>query len=302
MTMTQNDNRRRPSSLMRRIRGYRKAAPALLAAALLVPAAPAGAAVTIGQLSPSAPPASCPPDYDYLQDGVTGGNFYSAQEAGTITSWSTRSSGAGARYDFKVLRRTSDPDIFRVVGRAAGRTLSPGVNTFGTGLHVESGDLIGLHEQGGGGFNSCTFPMPGDAVLRAPGDAGAGSTERFAPVTDVRLNLRAVLVPANDFTVTAISRNRHRGTAILTLETSNPGIVTIGGKGLKKKRPAKSRAVAGPLSFAVAVVGKRRHKLSRRGSLVVAVNITFTPPGGDPSLQTIPVKLKQKKRRPPEPV
>jgi hypothetical protein len=299
MTMTQNDNRRRPSSLMRRVRGYRNAAPALLVVGALLPAAPAPAAV-IGQLPTGVPPASCPAGYDYLQDGVTGGNFYSAQEAGTITSWTTRSSGAGARYVFKVFRRTSDPDVFRVVGRAAGHTLSPGVNTFSTDLHVESGDLIGLHEQGGGGFASCTFPLPGDAVLRAPGDLATGGTTRFTPVTDVRLNLLAVLAPANDFTVTAIRRNRHRGTATLTLETSNPGIVTVRGKGLKKRRPVKSLAVAGPVSFSIALVGKRRHRLTRRGKFTVPVNVTFAPTGGDPSIQTIPVKLKQK-RRPPEP-
>src|SRR5204863_8537279 len=103
---------------------------------------------------------------DYLQTSVTGGNLYSARAAGTITSWSTSSSGAGATYVFKVFRRTSDPDAFQVVGKASQHLLSAGVNTVATDLHVESGDLIGLHEQGGP--NSCTFPMPGDGALRAP--------------------------------------------------------------------------------------------------------------------------------------
>ncbi len=105
---------------------------ALACAAALGVSAPARGAVTIGQLPPSTPAASCTtPNRDYLQPSVTGGNFYIAQVAGTITSWSTRSSGPGATYVFKVFRRTSDPDSFQVIEHAPPRMLSSGLNTVG---------------------------------------------------------------------------------------------------------------------------------------------------------------------------
>src|SRR5215213_10752640 len=80
-------------------------------AVALSPAAAADASVTIGQLPPGPPAPNCTvDDVDYLQPSVTGGNFYVARQAGTITSWTTDSSGPGALYVLKVFRRTSDPE------------------------------------------------------------------------------------------------------------------------------------------------------------------------------------------------
>src|SRR5262245_23553241 len=79
------------------------AAAAILAAvAALWVARPADAVVTLGQLAPTSPTAECSSTADYLQPSITGGNLYIARQAGTITSWSTRSSVAGATYVFKV--------------------------------------------------------------------------------------------------------------------------------------------------------------------------------------------------------
>jgi len=275
-----------------RLRMRATIAAACLAA--MVIAAPAHAVVTIGQLAPTAPPANCGPSgSDYLQTSVTGGNLYSARAAGTITSWSTNSSGAGATYVFKIFRRTSDPDAFQVVGRSVQHTLTVGVNTVQTSLHVESGDLIGLHEEDGGAGNSCTFPMPGDGVLRAGGDLDVGESAPFTAVTDVRLNLTAVLAPSSAFTVTSIVRHRRNGTATLTAALSNPGLATLGGRGLKKRHV--TTAVKSEVSLKVATTGKSSRKLARKGHLKVPVALTFIPTGGDPSSQTLPLKLVQRR-------
>ncbi|HKH22435.1 MAG TPA: hypothetical protein VKA88_02350 [Solirubrobacterales bacterium] len=275
----------------------RRAAAALAAACLLslVSAAVASAAVTVGQLPETAPGPSCPGSAtgaDYLQTGVTGGNLYSARQAGTITFWSTRSSGPGATYVFKVFRRTSDPDFFQVVGRSTQHLLTAGINTFPTSLQVLSGDLIGLHEQGPA--NSCTFPMPGDAVFSAAGDTQTGQMSQFSPVTNVRLNLSAVLVPSNSFTIIGIVRHRRAGTATVTVELSNPGIVQLGGKGLQRRHA--TTAVATRVNLKVVTIGKRARILSRRGSLKVAAAVTFYPSGGDPSTQTVTIKLRKKRQ------
>jgi hypothetical protein len=295
ITVIQNDKRRDRSSLIRRVRGYRTVTPVLALAAVLASAAPAAAEVTIGQLAPEPPMPSCsPPDSDYLQTSVTGGNLYSARAAGTITAWSTHSSGPGATYTFKVFRRTRDPDAFQLVGRASEHTLTAGLNTFSTDLSVHSGDLIGLHEEGAGP-NSCTFPVPGDEVQRSPGDLDTGQAAQFAPEPDVRLNLAAVLVPSNAVTIISINRQRRNGTALLTAQAPNPGLLSIGGKGLKKSHATP--ALATRVSLRIAAVGKRKRKLARRGRLKVRVTVTFYPTGGDPSTQIVPVRLVQKRSK-----
>ena len=95
-----------------------------------------------------------------------------------------------------------------------------------------------------------------------------------------------MLVVDNDFTLSGITRNRKRGTANITVTTTNPGLVTIAGKGLKKRGP-KTLAATGPVTFPVATVGKTKHKLERKGKILLPVRVTFFPTGGDPAIQTV---------------
>jgi hypothetical protein len=272
------------------------AATLCLSVLTFVPAA--GASVTIGQLAPGPPTPGCNASgLDYLQPSVTGGNLYVARAAGTITSWTTNSSGAGATYVVKIFRRTSDPDSFQVMAHSAPHILTSGLNTVSVSLPVKSGDMIGYHESGPA--NSCVFSQPGDNVLNRAGNLADGAAGTFAPQNDVRLNLSAVLVPDNSFTLGGLTWDRKNGTATITATTSNPGLVTMAGKGIKK-RPSKSLAVAGPVTFSVAAVGKTRHKLARKGKIVVPVHITFFPTGGDLATQSINLKLKR--IRPPAPI
>ena len=268
---------------------WRCAAALCLSALAFAPSA--GASVTIGQLPFGTPAANCTiSGLDYLQPSVTSGNLYVAKEAGTITSWTTNSSGAGATYVLKVFRRTTDPESFQVIAHSPSHVLSNGLNTFSVSLPVKSGDMLGYHESGPP--NSCAFTQPGDNVLNRSGNLADGAAGTFTPQNDVRLNLSAVLVPDNGLTLGAITRDRKRGTATIIATTSNPGVVAIAGKGMKK-RPSKSLAVAGPITFAVAAVGKTKHKLVRKGKIVLPVRITFSPTGGDPTTQSVNLKLKR---------
>ncbi len=254
-------------------------------------AQPASASVTIGQLSPDAPADNCTTSgMDYLEPSVTGGNLYVAKEAGTITSWSTNSSGAGATYVVKVFRRTTDPDSFQVISHSSPHLLTEGLNTVPVSLSVKSGDMLGYHETGPA--NSCVFTQPGDNVLNRLGDLSDGDAGIFAPQNDVRLNLSAVLVPDTSFSIDGITRDRKRGTATFTVTTTNPGIVSIAGKRMKK-RASKQLAVAGPATFSVATVSKTRRRLKRKGRIVLAVRVNFFPNEGDSSTQTLNLKLRQ---------
>jgi hypothetical protein len=270
-----------------------------LCAGVLALAPTAGASVTLGQLAPETPSADCTTSgLDYLQPSVTGGNLYIARQAGRIVSWSTRSAAAGATYVFKIFRRTTDPDFFQVISHASPRILTSGVNTVPVSLHVESGDMIGFNESGPP--NSCTFGQAGDNVLNHAGDLADGTPGLFTPRNDVRLNLTAVLVADNGFTIGPIAKDRKRGTATITVTTTNPGFVSIAGKGIKR-RPSKTLAVAGPATFSIAAIGKTKRRLARKGRVPLAVQVTFSPNEGDSSTQTLDLNLRLRKPRAPMP-
>ena len=271
----------------------------LACAAVLTAGASASAEVTIGQVAPSGGGLlDCSTGAtDLVQPSVTaGGNLYSARAAGTITSWSTRAATGGDSYTFKVFRRTTDPDVFRVIGHSGPRTLSSGLNTFSANLTVSSGDLIGMSASGMD--NNCRFGSTGDFVFARAGSLSDRSSGTFPPGSafmNSRLNLSAILVPTNSFRFVGVSRDRRRGTATVEIDVSNPGTVTLAGKGLTAKRATKTVAVARVVSFRIAVTGKRKKKLNRKGRVLVQVNATFTPTGGDPATQSISLKLKKKR-------
>jgi hypothetical protein len=291
---------RRPASAANRCRARWLSAVAVSLAwiAAAIPS-PASAAVTLGQLAPAASPdceATSSPGVDYLQPSITGGNLYIARQAGTITSWSTNSSGVGATYVFKVFRRTSDPDVFQVIAHAPAHLLGTGVNTTPVSIPVRSGDMIGINERGDA--NACTFSQPGDGVLMRPGSVMDGGSGTFAPRNDVRLNLSAVLVPSNAFTISALTRDRKLGSATVTVSVPNPGILTLAGKTLKKRHVSKNIAVARIVSFQIAAAGKRKRKLDRTGKVAVTATMTYLPAAGESASTPLTVKLIKRVRPP----
>jgi hypothetical protein len=233
---------------------------------------------------------------DYLQPSITGGNLYIARQAGTITSWSTNSSGEGATYVFKIFRRTSDPDVFQVIAHAPTHLLGPGLNTVPVSIPVRSGDMIGINERGDA--NACTFGQPGDGVLMRPGSVVDGGSGTFTPRNDVRLNLSAVLVPSNAFTITALTQDRKRGSATVTVSVPNPGILSLAGKTLKKRHVSKNIAVARTVNFQLAATGKRKRKLDKTGKVAVTATMTYLPAAGEPASTPLTVKLKKRVRPP----
>jgi hypothetical protein len=270
----------------------------LASAAVLTAGAPAPAAVTIGQVAPPEGVATNCPGIatDVLQPSVTAGaDLYVAKQAGTITSWSTRAAvGPGQSYTLKIFRRTTDPDVFRVIGHSGPHTLNSGLNTFPAGVPVSSGDLLGLNVSGAP--NACTFDVPGDSALVRTGDLADGASGTFSPQADSRLNLSAVLVPTNGFSFGDIIRDRTTGKATVEITLTNPGTVALSGKGLRTSKRAKAIAVARTVTFGVAASGGRKKKLNRKGKVTVRLAATFTPTGGDPATQVINLKLKKRRR------
>jgi hypothetical protein len=276
---------------MNRVR--RRLAAVLAFACLgLATAAPASASVTVGQVPSDPPPGVTCPAGDYLQPSVTSGTLYIAKQAGTITSWTTYSGGPGT-YVFKVFRRTSDPDIFQVIATSSEQTLSQGLVSFPANIGVRSGDMIGFHKGGVG--SSCTISAAGDAVLQAASDLTPGTQGPFVPLTDRRLNLAANLAPSNEFHVTQLTRNPRRGTANIVIQVSNPGVFTLSGKALRKRQVSRSLVGAGTIIFHLSAGAGAKRTLARKGAVRVGVALTFAPTNGDPSTQTVAVKLRMKR-------
>jgi hypothetical protein len=275
----------------------------LAAAALAACAAPAPGAVTIGQVAPLSPPNTCNGGTaDLLQPTVTSGNSY-VVPAGpitswTITSWST-SAGANGNQFFamKAYRKVFDPAIFMAVGHEGPHQLAPDVlNTFSANLVVKPGDVLGLSR--GPANSNCAFSAPGDTALQSAfTDLSDGQGAAFNPVPDSRVNISAVITPTNTFSFGDRSFNKKKGTETLAVNVPNPGVVALSGKGVKAASARSSATVpaAGATKLPIRATGKKRKTLDKKGKVKLAVNVTYTPTGGDPITQSTKATLKKKR-------
>jgi hypothetical protein len=292
---------------MRRRRFFGHLTLAATLAALSLAAIPSPAtAVTIGQLAPgSPPPASCNvAALDLLNRTVGSGNSYVVPATGgisawTVNSWSTNAAaGSGQMLKMKIFRKIADPLDYRVVGHDL-RPLTGGtVNTFPVSIPVQAGDVLGLNLANAMAVpNACDFSASGRRAYH-DGDLGDGEAATFSPETsDFRLNITAEVEPLNTFTLGAITRNKKKGTATLTLNVPNPGELTGSGNGVSAAGAAvisKTVSAPGQAQLLIKAKGKKKKKLNRKGRVKLTVAIAYTPTGGDPSSQSIKVKLKKK--------
>jgi hypothetical protein len=283
----------------------------LVALALVAAATPANASVTIGQTDPaSVPMSSCAGvnAQDMTQPTVTSGNSYVVPASGTIVSWSHNAyASANQQITMKVWRLVSGT-TYRVVGHDGPRPINgPGlVSITGISVPVQAGDVIGLNS-GTGAFVDCMFPATGDTMLWAnASDAQDGQEVTFTTIPDRRPNISAVveptnieptnIKPTNTFKLGAITRNKKKGTATLTVNVPNPGELTGSGMGVNAAGAALiSKTVSpGSAQLLIKATGKKKKKLNQRGKVKLTVGVTYTPTGGDPATQSVKVKLKKK--------
>jgi hypothetical protein len=262
--------------------------------------------VTIGQTS--TPTTTCTNGVDRLQPTVISGNSYvvpATVATGTITSWSTEAlAGAGQMLALKVYRPIGGA-TYTVVGHDGPRLLSSGIlNTFPASLAVKAGDVLGNSVPAAGGSPGCNFVVPGEGYLSHAGNLDDGQSGDFLPATpDRRQNISAVINPSNTFSFGAVTRNKKKGTATLTVKVPNPGELALSGKGVKTQRAGGGAVVSkvvtapGTVNLLVKVKGKPKHKLIKTGKAKVKVTVTFTPTGGDPSTQSKKLTLKKRLKK-----
>jgi hypothetical protein len=180
----------------------------LLALALLaVPAATAGAAVTVGQTAPVSEEASCSGFFvneDYVQTPTaTGPSYVVPAPGGVITSWSTMAALDKGEPQYLALAVLRPGGGSSYSGVATDRhLLTPGVlNTFPVQIPVRGGDLIALELEnffGESGEVECGFETKSktDALGYIEPALGIGEVGEVLPDDDeYRLNVSANLVP-----------------------------------------------------------------------------------------------------------
>jgi hypothetical protein len=251
----------------------------------------ASASITVGQIAPGTP-TSCSNSFEFLQVSSPDVS-YTMPASGVITSWSHRSQvGMGQTPTLKIYRKVGDPASYQVVSHDGPHPVAPNtVVTFPASAAVKAGDVLGITGQGGAANIGCLhFGGTGQRGAHN-GDLGASGTGDFELGTG-RLNVSAVLVPDNAFTLGGTVRNKKRGTATITVNVPNPGALTGSGNGVKVS--AVAATAAGPVTLKVRASGKKKRKLNQTGKVKVAPTILYAPTGGDPSSQSVKLKLKHR--------
>jgi len=256
---------------------------------LAATAAPAQASVTLGAIPATTPPSSCTNiTEDWLMSNQTSGNSYAVPNlVGTITSWRTQTSlTAGQVWTMKVFRHVSGLN-YSVVGHDGPKSLAAGkLNSFKTNIAVKPGDLIGMNDNDSSTpvSTACALTSPGNTASWHVGSIAQGQAGTFGSESaDSLLNIEATFEPQSRFTVSAVTRNRKRGKAIIALDLPNPGTLTASGAGIETASAAAvsdQTVAAGQTRFRVKATGKKKQKLFNKGRCKVNVSITYTPTSG----------------------
>jgi hypothetical protein len=229
---------------------------------------------------------------------VTAGNPYVVSGTGTITSWSHNAGmNAMQTLTMKVFRKVADPATYMVVGHDGPRPIAAStVNTFPASVAVKPGDVLGLNSASPAS-TGCVFSAPDDSYLFRVGNLADGQSGAFSSNSASRLNVSAVFIPSNLFTLGDAKFNKKKGTATITVDVPNPGELAISGKGVKSAGAAHASATTvnapGAAQLLIRAKGKKKRKLNETGKVKLNLAITYTPTGGDASTQSTKVKLKK---------
>lgn len=278
----------------------RKTAVALLAgsAVLLLAAGPAPAQDLLDANCPGPPNTSVDPD-----PGDRDVQTFTAQRTGSLVRGETEISKLGGAADWVMQIVTTDASGTPTNDVLASTTIANAsvpdgdsriVGLFASPASVVAGQQLGLLITRPG--ESYTLrdrsddPCPGQEFFSA-----SGGPFMAEPIFDF---VFAVFVkPSNAVTLGAITRNKKKGTATLPVNVPNPGELTGSGNGVKASsagRAVISKSVgAGQAQLLIKAKGRKKKQLNRKGKVKLSVAVTYTPTGGDPSTQSVKVKLKK---------
>lgn len=274
------------------------------AALLVALAAPAQAATTVTVGSPLT--ASFPGDFQgstteaNVALGEPGANV-SSPVTGTIVRWRVVATNTGP-VAIRVLRPAGG-GAYTGAGTSSQQTPSVGTNTFAANLPIKAGDVVGLDlvspssRVGQGTVAGSRVSEWGTAGGSAGFLADGSTAPPDANYFNSELGFNADVVLSNTFSLVGTTRNKKNGTATLAFNLPNPGDLSGSGQGAQVASTGAfpSKAVpAGTATLVVKAKGKKKRKLNEKGKVKLNVTVTYTPTGGDPSTQSMKVKLKKK--------
>lgn len=270
------------------------------ALAALSTASDAAASATIGRLAPSPLITCAGSTVDLIEPEVVSGTEYVVPPlppatALVISSWSHNGAAAAGPFaasgplTLKAYRKVADPATYMVVGHATQPLIPATLNTFQANIPVQPGDVIGT-TTAAPASSSCSFMDPNGGVEGSSTNLADGEQADFSAADTSRsLNVSAVVSPSNSFTINKGKPKREARTVVLTIDAPNPGDLTLSGNGVKATKI--SVAGSGKDGLLVQVTGKKRKKLNQTGKVKVQASVTFTPIGGEPHTESLPVKL-----------
>lgn len=225
---------------------------------------------------------------------------------GAVVSWSTiqGATGMGTSGNLR-LRIIRDAGAGTYTAVRSGPTTSIPTNlphpeiaiSVKPGLPISQNDYVGvdvldstsaLATRAIAGFTFAFFsPALADGATLAPNN----------PVTREAL-LQATIEPTNTFSIGAVTRNKKKGTATVSLALPNPGVLTGSGNGASVASATgaviSKSAAAGPAALLIKAAGRKtKRKLNATGKVKLKVAITYTPTYGAPDTQSTKVKLKK---------
>ena len=128
-----------------------------------------------------------------------------------------------------------------------------------------------------------SYPVTVTSADPAGSTVSTGGTISIAPIYGLKLGKH--------------KRNRKRGIVRLTVIVPGPGKVVVRGRGVKRKQ--RRAAKAGRVTIPVISKGKWLKRLNRKGKARIRVIVSFTPDGGDHSVNRRPLVVLIKKIKRP---
>ena len=193
------------------------------------------------------------------------------------------------------------PNTFTVISSGALHDVAAGAGmySFSDHLQASAGDQVGLESEGAKSIVWRAPSIGGTQVECGPGAPPDGGTTGpcGSPYSNQEHTFNADFDPSNTLALGALTRNKKKGTATLTVNVPNPGELTGSGNGVKASSAGAviSKSVgAGQAQLLIKAKGKKKKQLNQKGKVKLSVAVTYTPTGGDPSTQSVKVRLKKK--------
>jgi hypothetical protein len=265
---------------------------------------PAGAVVTIGsnlaRMPNSAANYSPRPTFSNVSlpsDRQAPGGL-SSPVNGTVVRWRIRVGDSTRITNFRIIRPLGR-GLF--TGAGTSPSVTPPIQattSYEVQLPIRIGDYIGLDCCDPGVFEpDAEFFVTGAGAVRnewqpslVDGEAGRAPLRTNA----YEIALNTVIDPTSTFTLGAITHNKDKGTATITVNVPNPGELTGSGRGVKVADAAVTRKhvrAPGRVRLVIKAKGRKKRKLNSTGKVTLRPEITYIPTGGGMNTQSMKVRL-----------